>query len=173
MDISIIALTPELFDVYCEIGIRSYKQYYLHLWKEKDPAPYLNSSFTPGILNQEMAHPNNEHFIVYHRESPVGVFKVMLHSEILPYTSKEAFLLEKLYILREYSGKGIGTEVLSFVENKAKALKKEILWLDTMKKGPALKFYLKNGFKILREGELDFPNVLQNEQQMLILHKTI
>ncbi|RKN79969.1 GNAT family N-acetyltransferase [Ulvibacterium marinum] len=173
MDIAITALTRELFDVYCAIGIKSYRQFYLHLWEDEDPAPYINTSFTQSILGQELAHPNHEHFIIYQGASPVGIFKVLLHSKIAPYSSKEAFLLEKLYLLREYSGKGIGTEVLNFAENKAKELKKEILWLDTMKKGPALNFYLKNGFKILREGVLDLPNVLENERQMLILYKTV
>jgi GNAT superfamily N-acetyltransferase len=173
MDISIIALTQELFDVYREVGIQSYRQYYLHLWEDEDPSPYINRSFTHAILNQEMERPYDEHFIVYHEASPVGIFKVTVHSKISPYTSKEAFLLEKLYILKEYSGKGIGTEVLNFIENKAKALNKRILWLDTMKNGPALNFYLKNGFEILKEGVLEFPNVLKSERQMLILYKTI
>ncbi len=173
MDISIIALTREFFDLYCEIGIQSYRQYYLHLWEDKDPTPYIDSSFTQNVLDQEMAHPNDEHFIIYNGTLPVGIFKAIVHSEIAPYTSKEAFLLEKLYILKEYSGKGIGTEVLNFVENKAKKLNKKILWLDTMKKGPALNFYLKNGFEILRERVLEFSNVLKSERQMLILYKTI
>ncbi len=173
MDIAITALTQELFDVYCAIGIKSYRQYYLHLWENKDPAPYINASFSQSILGQELAHPNHEHFIIYQGASPVGIFKVLLHSKIATYSSKEALLLEKLYLLREYSGKGIGTEVLNFVEKRTKELKKRILWLDTMKKGPAVNFYLKNGFEILREGVLEFPNVLKSERQMLILYKAV
>ncbi|WP_425236261.1 GNAT family N-acetyltransferase [Ulvibacterium sp.] len=173
MDIAITALTQELFDVYCAIGIKSYRQYYLHLWENADPAPYIDASFTHTVLDRELAHPNNEHFIIYHGASPVGIFKVLLHSKIATYSSKEALLLEKLYLLREYSGKGIGTEVLNFVEKRTKELNKRILWLDTMKKGPAVNFYLKNGFEILREGVLEFPNVLKSERQMLILYKAI
>lgn len=173
MDIAITALTQELFDVYCAIGVKSYRQFYLHLWKDEDPSPYINTSFTQSILAQELIHPTHEHFIIYQGASPVGIFKVILDSKIAPYSSKEAFLLEKLYLLKEYSGKGIGAEVLHFVEKRARGLNKRILWLDTMKKGTAVNFYLKNGFEILREGALEFPNVLKNERQMLILYKTV
>lgn len=173
MQISIIALTPALFDVYCEVGSRSYREYYLHLWENEDPTPYITTSFTYPVLIREMANLNNEHFIAYHGASPVGVFKVILHSEVGTYTSKDAFLLEKLYILREYSGMGIGTQVLRFVENKAKALHKKVIWLDTMKKGPAQKFYVKNGFEILKEKTFEFPNILENARQMFVLYKTI
>jgi len=171
MAILIVPLTQELVGLYCKVGTKSYRQHYLHLWEQNDPSPYIHSSFDPALLDRELKDSNNEHFMVYRDAEPAGIFKIIIHSKIAPYTEKEACLLEKLYILKELSGKGIGTQVLDYVEKRAKELNKKVLWLDTLKNGPALNFYLNRGFAILGECHLDLPHVIEQERDMWVLFK--
>ena len=78
-------------------------------------------------------------------------------------------LLEKIYLLEEYAGTGLGTQSLKLITAYARSLGKIVLWLDTMKKGRALSFYQEFGFQIVGEKELEFERVLENEKPMYIL----
>jgi len=82
-------------------------------------------------------------------------------------------LLERLYLLQEYSGKGIGKQALDFVTDEALKMGKRVLWLDTMRKGPALLFYRKHGFVVLEEKTLHYPDSIEEERPMYILIKSL
>jgi GNAT superfamily N-acetyltransferase len=86
---------------------------------------------------------------------------------------KPQVYIDKIYILKEYSGKGIGKKVLQFVALRAKELSKKCIWLDTMQKGPALHFYLKNGFEIHRKNRVHFATVLEEESGMWVMVKEV
>ncbi len=171
--IKIQPLSATTFNAYIAVGKASYNQHYLHLWKNNDPTPYMESSFTTEVLNKEVKDTNTDLFIIHVEECPVGILKITKDSAIASFTPQEALLLDKIYILKEHSGKGVGKKVLDFVEDYARKLHKKILWLDTMKKGPALQFYLNQGFRKTTLKLLDFPNVKESEREMYIMVKEL
>lgn len=166
-------LTALRFGTYIEIGTKAYVQHYLHLWQERNASPYLMGSFTTDVLEQEDTDANTALFIINYKCKAVGILKYTIHSELSPFSEKEALYLDKIYILNEYTGKGIGKKVLRFTQLRAKENRKKILWLDTMQNGPALSFYLKNGFEIHGEKQLHFPEVLEEERPMFVLTKRV
>lgn len=172
-DVSFHPLTLETFQTYIQVGTTSYNQHYLHLWEDNDPTPYLESSFTHQVLEKEMKDKNTDLYIIFSGGVPVGILKIVKDSPVDNYTSEETILLEKIYVLKEYSGKGIGKKAMGFVEDYGRKLNKKVLWLDTMKKGPAMQFYLKNGFEIHSEKLLGFHKVLEAEKPMYILIKSL
>jgi len=173
ININIVRLTSDTFAEYIPVGTKSYIQHYLHLWENNDPEPYMESSFTTAVLNRELEDTNTDLFIIRKKNAPVGILKLIKNQRVGSYVSEEAILLEKIYLLKEHSGKGIGNEVLRFVEEYGRQLSKKVLWLDTMKKGPALQFYLNKGFQILKEKQLEFGGVLEDEKPMYILIKSL
>jgi len=166
-------LTAKRFTTYIEVGIKAYSQHYLHLWPGKDATPYIESSFTISVLQQEDFDENTRLFIINFNSKAVGILKFTINCKLTPFSEKEALYLDKIYILNEYSGKGIGKRVLQFVLLRAKKFQKNILWLDTMQNGPALQFYIKNGFEIYSEKLLYFPTMLENERPMFVLTKKV
>ena len=164
-----LRLNKELIDTYIEVGKISYCQHYLHLWENRDPQPYITSSFTVSVVQKELTDPNLIHFIVMHDSSPTGVMKIVINAGLGNYTPDKAILLEKIYLLSEYSGKGLGKQCLDFITEFARSQGKEVLWLDTMKNGRALSFYLDYGFTIVGEKELEFNSVIKAEKPMYIL----
>jgi GNAT superfamily N-acetyltransferase len=64
--------------------------------------------------------------------------------------------LERIYLLKEVSGKGIGTQVLNKVINYCKQQSINILWLKSMDSSDSLFFYKKRGFKIIGTERLPF-----------------
>ncbi|MGI9545864.1 MAG: GNAT family N-acetyltransferase [Flavobacteriaceae bacterium] len=164
-----IPVSKDTISTYIEVGINSYCQHYLHLWPEKDPAPYIENSFTTEVVQQDLKNPNLRHFILSEDNEFVGILKIVVDAAIAQYTEKEAMLLEKIYLLAPYSGKGLGKLFLMNVMDLAVSYGKNILWLDTMKKGRALSFYLDFGFYIIGEKELEFPSALEDQKSMYLM----
>lgn len=166
-------ITPDTYDSYMEIGSKAYNQHYLHLWPHRNSAPYIESSFTKEILEREEQDSNTILYRILNNTKPVGVLKITLDAPLGSFSEKQALCVDKIYILNEHSGKGIGKKVLQFATLRAKEVQKEIVWLDTMQKGPALDFYLKNGFKIHSESKVTFPTVIEEESLMWVMVKRV
>lgn len=162
-------LTKETVQPYITIGSRSYKQHYSHLWENNDPSYYIDKFFTKQLLLQEIENSNTALFIIYHTERPVGILKLKNDFSIASYNSTEALLLDKIYILKEFAGKGIGNEVINFVKEYAKNLNKKVVWLEAMGKGPAIQFYLKYGFKVHSNMRHPSPKVIEENSQMQVM----
>ena len=167
------SVTQDSVDLYLETGIKSYKQHYLHLWKNREPSPYISESFTKPIVEKELADNNVENFLVKVNKNVIGIVKIIKNESLDEYDERWALLIQKIYLLQEYSGKGYGNQLLKILEDYARNLEKNLIWLDTMKKGTALNFYLKNGFVIHKESQLTLPNAIEEERPMLILTKTL
>ncbi len=171
-----IQLTPvskDLVDTYITVGIKSYEQHYLHLWKNQDPTPYISTSFTPEVLRQELEDDNVENFLVKVDTRSIGIVKLAKNKSLDDYHASSSLLIQKIYLLHEFSGKGYGHQLIKTLESYAKALGKNLIWLDTMQKGPALDFYLQNGFSIHKAIELNLPDAIPEEKPMWILTKEL
>jgi len=162
-------LTLSKYETYIEVGSNAYNQHYLHLWPNNNSKPYIESSFTHEVLIKEQKDSNTVLYLIHLNSIAVGIFKITLDCKIDSFEAKEALYIDKIYILNEFSGHGIGKKVLQFVQLRATAMDKKIIWLDTMQKGPALAFYLKNGFKIHSESQVIFNTVIREERFMWIM----
>ena len=166
-------LTPKTYQDYIEVGTRAYDQHYLHLWPNGDSTPYVSRSFTLEVLEKEEQDKNTLLFIIRLNGEAVGVLKFTLNANLYQFTDEEALYVDKIYITNEHAGKGIGKKVLQFVLLRARAMEKQVVWLDAMQKGPALNFYLKNGFEIYSEREIRLPKILEAEKHMYIMVKRL
>ena len=166
-------LTEKTIAKYCALGRQSYTEHYLHLWEGNDPKSYLNTSFTEEVVTQELKDPNCRNFIVKHDRSNAGILKVSIDKGCVNFTHREALYLHRIYLLNEYSGKGIGKATLNFVTDMATSFRKKIIWLEAMKKGSAHKFYMSNGFEILGDTKVALPGVIEKESEMWLLGKNL
>jgi GNAT superfamily N-acetyltransferase len=124
-----------------------------------------------AVLKKEEGDENTILYRILSNQKAIGVLKISLDAATGDFSREEALCVDKIYILNEYSGKGIGKKVLQFVTLRAEELSKKIVWLDTMQKGPALNFYLKNGFQIHGESKVTFPTVIEKESLMWVMVK--
>ena len=164
-------ITPKSYQSYIDVGTRAYNQHYLHLWPNGNSTPYIESSFTLDVLRKEENDNNTILYRIIFEKKVVGVLKITLNAPFGSFSEKEALCVDKIYILNEYSGKGIGKKVIQFALLRAKESDKKVVWLDTMQKGPALEFYLKNGFQIHSESKVIFPTVIKDESLMWVMAK--
>nr|WP_299384475.1 GNAT family N-acetyltransferase [Allomuricauda sp.] len=173
MEVILEPVTQSNMETYMNVGIQSYKEHYLHLWERGDPTPYISRSFTEAVVSSDLENPNLKHFLVKVGESVAGIVKLVLHCPLDEHAAEQALLAQKIYLLKAHSGKGLGKQVLGLIEEYARTLGKKIVWLDTMQKGGPIKFYLKNGFVIKKESELEIPNAIPEEKPMWVLTKQL
>lgn len=171
--IQIIPLTPDLFEQYIRLGKASYSQHYLHLWENQDPSAYFENAFRPEVVKQEWEDPGVRLFLIYLNAKPAGILKIILEKIIGKENEISCLFLERIYLLSEFTGKGVGKEALRFSESLARKNNRQYVCLEAMQKGPALRFYEKNGYRILGAKNLHFPGSVEEERPMYILGKEI
>ena len=152
-------------DVLSDIAIQTYKQTYTYLWLD-DGAAYLKRFYGKDDLEKELAIPGISWFLVYDDDKVAGYFKVK-ESALSPYTQQQCLEIEKLYLLHQYLGKGIGKAVMNFIFDLTKHQQRPVLWLKVMESSPAILFYEACGFKQTGRAYLDYPFMIDEYRWLL------
>ena len=132
-----------------EIGIESYVPHYVHLWKPNGIEWYLERCFGEEFLEKEIADPNVEYYIAEESGKKIGVLKIILKKPLPDSDAANALYLEKIYFIKEWTGKGVGRKLIEFVLSRAAELKRECVWLMAMDtSAKPIEAYKKNGFVV-------------------------
>ncbi|MDA9554850.1 GNAT family N-acetyltransferase [Pelobium sp.] len=154
------------------IAKKAYQDHYLYLW-EDDGAEYLRNNFEAEVLAKELEDSNALFYLVKEAKELLGFVKINLHEALAPYSAKEALELERIYLIREATAKGFGKQIIQFTQQLAKDLGKHVLWLKSMDSAPALQFYLSQGFEIIGQQTLPYPQMKVEYRTLLTLKKML
>jgi len=143
-------------DVLALLGRETYAESHGQFITNKiDLSKYLNENFSVAKIKQELINPSNRFYIIYKDELAVGYAKVVLNASHESVTTQNNCRLERIYILNDFIPLKIGQQFLNFIEEKAKILKLDMIWLSVyIKNYRAIRFYERNEFKDV--GELNF-----------------
>jgi ribosomal protein S18 acetylase RimI-like enzyme len=115
---------------------------------KKDLSQYCNTAFSVSKTRQDLDDPKIIFYLIYVHDFPVGYAKLLLNATHESVSSQKACCLERIYILNEFIPLKIGQKFLTFIEENARELKLDTLWLTVyVKNHRAIKFYKKNEFK--------------------------
>ena len=159
-------------EVLALLGRVTYLESHGHYIEDKnDLAKYVDETFSVAKTKMNLRDSKNLFYLIYANDLPVGYAKLVLNSTHESVPSKNNGQLEKIYILNDFIPMKLGIKLLSFVEEKAKELSLDMLWLSVyIKNHRAIKFYQKNNFKNV--GELNFL-VNGTEYKNFVLSKKI
>ena len=153
--LEIEACTAADINMISEVAIRAYRDFYLYLW-EDDGSWYINRSFTPQQIEKEIKDTNAIYFSIKTDGKIVGFMKLNIDQPLLGHEDFNAMELERIYLLKAVSGKGIGRKAMQFCIDVAKKKNKEIIWLKSMDSSEAINFYKRMGFLECGNSQLDF-----------------
>ncbi len=115
------------------IPVTDIQWYFNNYYSEINFAQLYDDNITIGFVAEVKTHI-------------VGYARMKIDSE------HERCYLESLYVLPEFQGKGIGTELLKIVERKALEHSFRQIWLGVMEQNiPSLNWYKKLGFQFVEE----------------------
>ena len=155
-----------------KIGIESYIPHYSYLWKIGGLDWYLERCFGDEYLKNEIADKNVEYYIVSSEGKNIGVLKLVLHKPLPDSDIENALYLEKIYFIPEWTGKGVGRELINFTFDRARELKRDCVWLvamDTSDKPVAA--YERAGFRIHSKGRIDFELMKEEFRGTLVMKR--
>lgn len=115
---------------------------------KNDVTKYLNENFSISKTNQNINNPNIHYSIIYVDDLPAGYAKLILNKPQENIESQNSCQLERIFILDEFIPLRIGQNLMSFVEEQAKELHLDTIWLTVyIKNNRAIRFYEKNEYK--------------------------
>ena len=138
---------------------------------KNDVFKYLNENFSVAKTTQHIKNPHTLFYIMYVDDVPVGYAKLLVNASNKNVTSKNNCQLERIFILNEFIPLKIGQQLLTFVEEQARKLQLDTMWLTVyIKNKRAIRFYERNEFKNV--GKLSFL-VNGKEYENIIFSKEI
>jgi len=156
-----------------DVDIRAYSDHYLHLWHDKGEW-YINKSFPVKNLLKELEDEHARFFLIYYNEEAVGFLKLNIDAPLEGEENINALELERIYLLKSASGKGIGKLVLDFVFQIAKEQNEDFVWLKVMdSSADVIRFYKNYGFEICGTRLLEFPEMKEEFRGMYIMKKNL
>jgi diamine N-acetyltransferase len=165
-------ITSEKLTELADVAGRAYRDHYLHLWHDNGNW-YLDQFFSLQRFKDELNNPDFKFYLIYEGEFAVGFFKLNMrpHFGRHPDTDME---VERIYLMKEASGKGIGSQVMKEVESIAKEHHRTRLLLKVMDSSKdAIAFYKKLGYAIFGTHRLSFPQMKEEFRGMYMMTKDI
>ncbi|MDY8137466.1 GNAT family N-acetyltransferase [Aquimarina sp. 2201CG5-10] len=143
-------------EVLALLGRFTWAESHGHYIEDKnDVLKYLNENFSVFKTKQNISNPNQLFYIIYADDLPVGYSKLVVNASNKNITSQNSCQLERIFILNDFIPLKIGLQLLTFVEEQAKKMQLDTMWLSVyIKNNRAIRFYEKNEFKNV--GELNF-----------------
>lgn len=148
MSMQILTADPSNAATISTIGKKAFRETFGHLFNSKNElTEYLELTYNPVKLTRSLRKDRNIYLLAFWNEVPAGFVKVKTFSLNPQIESVSQMELQKLYVLPEYQGLGIGQALMNEVLKISKDINPDYIWLDTyIMNEKAIRFYEKNGF---------------------------
>jgi ribosomal protein S18 acetylase RimI-like enzyme len=156
------------------IGRATYEPYYQHIWYPGGVEWYINRCFNPETLEKELNDPSIEYSLPTDEQGNIiGLLKVHPLYPTPDGSIEDALYLEKIYLMPDYFGKGMGQKLLQQVEQQAIALGRKAIWLQVMHNAAIVEAYAKAGFRITGPTRFEFDLLKEEERDGWIMVKPL
>jgi ribosomal protein S18 acetylase RimI-like enzyme len=136
----------------------SYSFNFGHHWEEGGLEVYMDKVFGWELLAAELREPDIHYYVAFVKGVPVAFMKLNLHSSLPGLDPEKGIELDKLYILPDYKGFGIGRRFVELAFRVAAQREKELFWLGVIDTNhTAMAFYEKAGFRRHSTMRVEYP----------------
>lgn len=152
MDLEIRIADPKDAEIVALLGRITFRETFGHLFEHHQDylRSYLDRTFAVEKIRRSLGNPRNRYWLAFLAGLPSAYAKLKFPSPTTPIASDQAGQLQKIYVLREFVGQGIGNPLLAAVLSHASSRKVEVVWLDVLKQNTrAVRFYQRAGFTLL------------------------
>lgn len=156
-----------------EIARRAYFDHFKYLW-EDDGEEYVARSFNNDVLTTELESPDNIYFAARFDGEPAGFLKLRPRNTLPMFGDTDAFEIERIYLAKEFKGKGIGKRMMITAIGVAEEMGKQIVWLKVMESNKGtVNFYESFGFSICGNANLTLPKARPEHSGMYVMRKIL
>jgi len=149
MEVSIRRAKPEDAATLSVLGRQTFFDTFTGTCTEKDMEQFLDEYFNLDQVKKELSNENDFFFLAEVEGVAAGYLRMMedySHFELMK--KWKALELKRIYIDKNFHGKGIAQQLINFVESFAREKRYEVIWLGVWEHNlRAKRFYEKSGFK--------------------------
>lgn len=148
MEINIHRITVDDTAVLSTMARQTFYDTFTGTCTEEDMQSFLEQHFSQNKLRTELSNVDNLYFFAEIEGLPVAYLQFMEDYSGFPMMKKwKALELKRIYVLKEFYGKGIAQKLMDYILDYAKEKKYEVVWLGVWEHNTrAQKFYEKYGF---------------------------
>ena len=133
-----------------------YRQTFFETFSEQNSEEnmriFLDKAYSEEKLKSEIENKESETFLAVENQKILGVLKINTGNAETESGLENSLEIQRIYILNESKGLGIGTVLMNLAEKKARELGVSFIWLGVWEKNfPAQKFYMDKGFRRFSE----------------------
>lgn len=133
-----------------------YRQTFFETFSEQNSEEnmriFLDKAYSEEKLKSEIEDKESETFLAVENQKILGVLKINTGNAETESGLENSLEIQRIYILKESKGLGIGTVLMNLAEKKARELGVSFIWLGVWEKNfPAQKFYTDKGFRRFSE----------------------
>ncbi len=150
-----------------------YKAAYKHFWKDEG-SWYVQTQFSKNNLEKELSEDNTNYYFILYNGEKVGIFRILWGKKLSGFDNQKMVKLHRIYLHEKTQGKGVGKQLLTWLEEEAIKKQYELIWLDTMDEKPqAFEFYKKVGYQYHSHCFLDFELLFEEMRKMSQVYKIL
>lgn len=154
--ISIKKAKKEDLKTLAEVGKKAFYVPHKDVIPAEIMSSYLSDSFSEETLLSEINNPNFKFYLLFKEDVLAGFSKIITNTVNENINEKNVTKMERLYLLEEFYGFGLGKKLFKHNLKLAKENNQKGIWLYVwIKNYRAIDFYHKMGFKKI--APYDFP----------------
>lgn len=117
------------------LSLETFKETFEAENKKEDLLAYLKQKMSIRQLKKELNNPFSSFFFATHKKQMAGYLKLNFdNSQTENVLNNQAFEIERIYLLKEYQNKGLGTELFEAAIQIGKEKRYRMLWLGVLGK---------------------------------------
>ncbi|GIV36401.1 MAG: N-acetyltransferase [Cyclobacteriaceae bacterium] len=134
-------------DLLQKIGRQTFLETFSAGNTDENMQKYLDEAFSKTKLTTELDDQNAEFYFATLDGNVIGYLKINFGQSQTELQDNKAVEIERIYVLKEYHGKGVGQLLLDKAIKIARQKNADYIWLGVWEENPrAINFYKKNGF---------------------------
>jgi ribosomal protein S18 acetylase RimI-like enzyme len=134
------------------ISIQTFRETFLRHNTLDNIDRYVADNLSEEKLFDEFTNSESQFFISFYNHEPSGYLKVNTGSAQTEFSGSQGIEIERIYVLQQYQGKGIGAMLLKHAVDIASNKHFESIWLGVWEHNKnAIGFYSRYGFSQVSE----------------------
>lgn len=119
---------------------------------KEDMEKFLEESYNKNVLINELNNNESETYLVYKDGKVAGYLKINKGEAQTESGYENSLEIQRIYILKEFKGKHIGSDLMELAEKRAREWNLKYIWLGVWEHNySALEFYKSKGYEKFSE----------------------
>ena len=154
--LSLQAITAKDITSLQELMRDIYPAAYQHFWKDGGEF-YIDKQYAEQNILKELSQENARYYFIVYKGETIGNFRFVWNENLPGISEKKQVKLHRIYLHPTTQNKGLGKQLLAWLERQAEKNKVTTIWLDAMDaQEQAFEFYKKCGYQYHSHTILNF-----------------